>query len=50
VVLENISQTQVDDEGPYSFAMWARGILRQAPDVVMMGSQSERPKRDPVGD
>lgn len=37
VVLENISQTQVDDEGPYSFAMWARGILRQAPDVVMMG-------------
>ena len=30
VVLENISQTQVDDEGPYSFAMWAQGILRQA--------------------
>jgi type II secretory ATPase GspE/PulE/Tfp pilus assembly ATPase PilB-like protein len=37
VFLENISQTQVDDDGPYSFAMWARGILRQAPDVVMMG-------------
>jgi type II secretory ATPase GspE/PulE/Tfp pilus assembly ATPase PilB-like protein len=37
VSLENISQTQVDDDGPYSFAMWARGILRQAPDVVMMG-------------
>ena len=36
VFLENISQTQVDDDGPYSFAMWARGILRQAPDVVMM--------------
>jgi len=37
VFLENVSQTQVDDDGPYSFAMWARGILRQAPDVVMMG-------------
>ena len=37
VFLENISQTQVDDDGPYSFAMWTRGILRQAPDVVMMG-------------
>jgi type II secretory ATPase GspE/PulE/Tfp pilus assembly ATPase PilB-like protein len=37
VFLEHISQTQVDDDGPYSFAMWARGILRQAPDVVMMG-------------
>jgi type II secretory ATPase GspE/PulE/Tfp pilus assembly ATPase PilB-like protein len=37
VFLENISQTQIDDDGPYSFAMWARGILRQAPDVVMMG-------------
>jgi type II secretory ATPase GspE/PulE/Tfp pilus assembly ATPase PilB-like protein len=42
VVLENISQTQVDDEGPYSFAVWARGILRQAPDVVMMDTQSEQ--------
>jgi type II secretory ATPase GspE/PulE/Tfp pilus assembly ATPase PilB-like protein len=37
VFLDNISQTQVDDDGPYGFAMWARGILRQAPDVVMMG-------------
>ena len=37
VFLENVSQTQVDDDGPYSYAMWARGILRQAPDVVMMG-------------
>ena len=37
VLLENISQTQIDDDGPYSYAMWARGILRQAPDIVMMG-------------
>jgi type II secretory ATPase GspE/PulE/Tfp pilus assembly ATPase PilB-like protein len=37
VLLENISQTQIDDEGPYSYAIWARGILRQAPDIVMMG-------------
>ncbi|MBV8814531.1 MAG: Flp pilus assembly complex ATPase component TadA [Verrucomicrobia bacterium] len=37
VSLENVSQTQVDDDGPYTYAMWARGILRQAPDVVMMG-------------
>ncbi len=37
IFLENISQTQIDDDGPYTYAMWARGILRQAPDVVMMG-------------
>jgi type II secretory ATPase GspE/PulE/Tfp pilus assembly ATPase PilB-like protein len=37
VLLENISQTQIDDDGPYSYAVWARGILRQAPDIVMMG-------------
>jgi type IV pilus assembly protein PilB len=37
VLLENIGQTQIDDDGPYSYAMWARGILRQAPDIVMMG-------------
>jgi type IV pilus assembly protein PilB len=32
-----MSQTQIDDGGPYNYAMWARGILRQAPDIVMMG-------------
>ena len=37
VLLENISQTQIDDDGPYSYAIWARGILRQAPDILMMG-------------
>ncbi len=37
VFLDNISQTQIDDNGPYTFAAWARGILRQAPDIVMMG-------------
>jgi type IV pilus assembly protein PilB len=37
VFLDNVSQTQVDEDGPYTFAMWARGILRQAPDMVMMG-------------
>jgi type IV pilus assembly protein PilB len=37
IFLENISQTQIDDDGPYTYAMWARGVLRQAPDIVMMG-------------
>jgi type IV pilus assembly protein PilB len=37
IFLPDISQTQIDDESPYNFATWARGILRQAPDVVMMG-------------
>ncbi|MGA8655280.1 MAG: GspE/PulE family protein [Chthoniobacterales bacterium] len=37
IFIENISQTQIDDNGPYSYAMWARGMLRQAPDIVMMG-------------
>jgi hypothetical protein len=41
VLLENISQTQIDDDGPYSYAIWARGILRQAPDIVMMDAQTE---------
>jgi type II secretory ATPase GspE/PulE/Tfp pilus assembly ATPase PilB-like protein len=41
VLLENISQTQIDDDGPYSYAIWARGILRQAPDIVMIHAQSE---------
>jgi type II secretory ATPase GspE/PulE/Tfp pilus assembly ATPase PilB-like protein len=37
ILIENISQTQIDEDGPYDYAMWARGILRQAPDIVMMG-------------
>ncbi|HEY0791971.1 MAG TPA: ATPase, T2SS/T4P/T4SS family [Chthoniobacterales bacterium] len=37
VRLDHVSQTQVDEDGPYTYAAWARGILRQAPDVVMMG-------------
>jgi hypothetical protein len=36
IFIENISQTQIEEDGPYDFAMWARGILRQAPDIVMM--------------
>ena len=35
------SQTQIDEDGPYDYAMWARGILRQAPDIVMLCTQSE---------
>lgn len=37
IFIESISQTQIEDGSPYSYAMWARGILRQAPDIVMMG-------------
>jgi type II secretory ATPase GspE/PulE/Tfp pilus assembly ATPase PilB-like protein len=37
IFIENISQTQIDEHGPYDYATWARGILRQAPDIVMMG-------------
>ncbi|MBV9491618.1 MAG: type II/IV secretion system protein [Verrucomicrobia bacterium] len=37
IYLDNISQTQIDEDGPYTYAAWARGLLRQAPDVVMMG-------------
>jgi type II secretory ATPase GspE/PulE/Tfp pilus assembly ATPase PilB-like protein len=37
IFIDNISQTQIDEDGPYDYAMWARGILRQAPDIVMMG-------------
>ena len=46
VLLENISQTQIDDDGPYTYAMWARGILRQAPDIVMMGEIRDEESAD----
>jgi type II secretory ATPase GspE/PulE/Tfp pilus assembly ATPase PilB-like protein len=36
VLLENISQTQLDGGGPYSYAIWARRILRQVLDILMM--------------
>lgn len=35
--LEGISQTQVDDEVGYTFASGLRSILRQDPDVVLVG-------------
>jgi type II secretory ATPase GspE/PulE/Tfp pilus assembly ATPase PilB-like protein len=41
VLLENISQTQLDGGGPYSYAIWARGILRQVLDILMLYVQSE---------
>jgi type II secretory ATPase GspE/PulE/Tfp pilus assembly ATPase PilB-like protein len=41
IFIDNISQTQIDEDGPYDYAMWTRGILRQAPDIVMIGTQSE---------
>jgi len=44
IFIDNISQTQIDEDGPYDYAMWARGILRQAPDIVMMDTQSEHRK------
>jgi type II secretory ATPase GspE/PulE/Tfp pilus assembly ATPase PilB-like protein len=37
IFIDNISQTQIDAGASYNYAMWARGILRQAPDIVMMG-------------
>src|SRR4029077_932326 len=37
IFIENISQTQIDDDGPYDYAMWARGILRQDAGIVIEG-------------
>jgi general secretion pathway protein E len=37
IFIEGIGQTQIEDGASYSYAMWARGILRQAPDILMMG-------------
>ena len=42
IFIDNISQTQIDEDGPYDYAMWARGILRQVPDIVMIYAQSDR--------
>ncbi len=39
IFIENISQTQIDEDGPYDYAMWARGISRQAPDIVIIYAQ-----------
>ena len=38
VFIDNISQTQIDEDGPYDYAMWARGILRQVPDISLLSS------------
>ncbi len=35
--LEGISQSQVEDEKGYTFALGLRSILRQDPDIVMVG-------------
>lgn len=35
--LEGITQSQIDPEGGYSFAKGLRAILRQDPDVIMVG-------------
>src|SRR5258708_12862623 len=46
VLLEKRSQTQIGDDGPYSYAIWARGIVRQAPDIVMMGEIRDEESAD----
>ncbi|MBI2108987.1 MAG: type II/IV secretion system protein [Parcubacteria group bacterium] len=35
--LPGITQTQVDEEGEYTFAQGVRSVLRQDPDVIMIG-------------
>lgn len=35
--LSGISQSQVQEELGYTFALWLRSILRQDPDIVMVG-------------
>lgn len=35
--LEGIEQTQVDDEGGYTFANGLRSLMRQDPDVILVG-------------
>jgi len=35
--LPGITQTQVDEDGEYTFAQGVRSILRQDPDVIMIG-------------
>ena len=33
---QRINQRKSNDDSPYSYAIWARGILHHAPNVVMM--------------
>ncbi|MEM1312421.1 MAG: GspE/PulE family protein [Patescibacteria group bacterium] len=40
--LEGVSQTQIDAEAGYTFASGLRSILRQDPDIVMVGEIRDR--------
>jgi type IV pilus assembly protein PilB len=44
--LEGISQTQIDHEAGYNFASGLRSILRQDPDVVMVGEIRDKETAD----
>lgn len=44
--LAGISQTQIDSQGGYTFASGLRSILRQDPDVVMIGEIRDRETAD----
>ncbi len=44
--LSGISQTQIDKEGGYTFASGLKSILRQDPDVVMIGEIRDKETAD----
>lgn len=40
--LEGVTQTQVDEKGGYDFAIALRSILRQDPDIILVGEINDR--------
>ena len=41
VVMPHVNQVEISDFGRNTFLNWVRGIVREAPDILMMESQSE---------
>jgi hypothetical protein len=41
VVMPHVNQVEISDFGRNTFLNWVRGIVREAPDILMMYAQSE---------
>ncbi len=41
VVIPHVNQVEISDFGRNTFLNWVRGIVREAPDILMMYAQSE---------
>jgi Tfp pilus assembly ATPase PilU len=48
VVMPHVNQVEISDFGRNTFLNWVRGIVREAPDILMMYAQSESASSMPI--